>query len=466
MAAESGQPRLVNSAAAPHSLIANPLVARGELKGVLCLYRLGPQNLFTEEEFQTAIRFSLLAALAIDNADVRSKLESLAMSDHLTGLYNHRYFQERLLEEVSRANRHQTSVSLVIFDIDDFKNVNDSYGHLLGDQVIQGVASSASGIGRIEDPVFRIGGEEFAFILPGQPGTQAQILAERIRRAVQELSFPMNTRVTVSLGLAEAPMNASSPRDLFACADLALRTAKAQGKNRVCAYDGGTLRPRRNSSNDHPLSGRWQILTEGSKTSRPRPSGSELSDSEAGPARMMQTRSIAQIELLHRLSSSLEQLHDVARIAELISADLMTSTECRTCRVYLLTDDGETVVETASSAIPQAHGDGAENHADGFDQAIASKATRSGQTMYLSSNSLFQARTQDGSHLIQSLLAAPMHFDHKVMGAIVLSKLGINQFDQEDIRLLETLASIAAIAFQNARLFEARGEAARTLGGA
>src|SRR5205823_10227855 len=117
-----------------------------------------------------------------------------------------------------------------------------------------------------EDPVCRIGGEEFAIILPGQSGAQAEVLAERIRRSVLERLFPMETQVTVSIGLAEAPANASSPRDLFACADLALRSAKSQGKNRVCAYAGRTLEPRGGSSGDYPLSGQWEILAGGAET--------------------------------------------------------------------------------------------------------------------------------------------------------------------------------------------------------
>jgi two-component system, cell cycle response regulator len=148
--------------------------------------------------------------------------------------------------------------------------VNDSYGHLLGDQVLQGVAAAGREIGRIEDPVCRIGGEEFAVILAGQSGRRAQALAERIRRSVLELSFPMGTSVTVSIGLAEAPTNASSPRDLFACADLALRGAKAQGKNRVVTYTGSSLKPRGESARDYPLSGQWEILAEGMKTNRSR----------------------------------------------------------------------------------------------------------------------------------------------------------------------------------------------------
>jgi two-component system cell cycle response regulator len=282
-AANSGEPRLVRAvsapsrlrptpggSASPYALIVSPLMARGDLKGVLCLYRFGTGMTFTEDEFMSAARFSVLAALAIENADIRSKLESLAMTDHLTGLCNHRFFQERLLEEVSRANRSAAPVTLLLYDIDDFKEVNDSYGHLLGDQVLQRVAAAGRAICRIEDPVCRIGGEEFAVILPGQSGGPAQVLAERIRRSVLELSFPMETRVTVSVGLAEAPTNASSPRGLFACADLALRWAKSQGKNCVFTYRGSTLGPRGESANDYPLSGQWEILAEGMSTNRRR----------------------------------------------------------------------------------------------------------------------------------------------------------------------------------------------------
>jgi diguanylate cyclase (GGDEF)-like protein len=277
-AAESRRPRLVTrsrprpeTGSAPgaepglDTLLVHPLIARAELKGVLCLYRFAGDTGFTEVELETTGRFSVLAALAIDNADIRSNLESLAMTDHLTGLYNHRYFQERLREEVSKANRRAEPLSLLIYDIDDFKDVNDRHGHLLGDQVLHGVASAVSRICRSEEPLFRIGGEEFAVILSGQGGPQAELMGDRIRRAVLTLSFPMQTHVTISVGVAEVPANASSPRDLFACADLALRGAKSLGKNRVCAYSGSTLGPRRASSGDYPLAGQWEIIAEGMK---------------------------------------------------------------------------------------------------------------------------------------------------------------------------------------------------------
>src|SRR6266508_721305 len=152
-ATRSGVPQLVNDAhidpraahipdtpLEPESMIVVPLLARSELKGALSIHRVGEARHFSEEEFALSTRFGELAALAIDNAEIRARLELEVLTDHLTGLYNHRFFQERLAEEVSRATRQRTSVALLMYDIDDFKRVNDSYGHQSGDQVLQALA--------------------------------------------------------------------------------------------------------------------------------------------------------------------------------------------------------------------------------------------------------------------------------------------------------------------------------------
>jgi len=439
-----------------------PLLARGELKGVLCLYRFGRGNAFAEGDLQVAIRFSQLAALAIDNADIRAKLESLAMTDHLTGLFNHRFFQERLVEELSRANRDGAPVSLVIFDIDDFKNVNDRFGHLLGDQVLRGVASATGAVCRIEDPICRIGGEEFAVILPGQMGFHAQILAERVRRSVLELSFPMQTTVTVSLGVAEAPKNASSPRDLFACADLALRTAKAQGKNRVRTYTGNALKSRRGSPGDYPLSGRWEILSDGTGTSRRQPElqrwDSSLEGRESG-----QAPSIGLMNSLQRVSSTLNQVSDAPQIAQTIALELKSLIDFDSCLLYLLSSDGETLTPTAPVGNHPQDADVKKAPAENG-LAIAGQAARSGDTIYAAEPSLplQKAHIAAGSDAHEMLMAAPMHFDHQVIGVIVLSRLG-GEFEHDDARLVDVVASIAASALQNARLLEAQREAGQTL---
>src|SRR5207248_5239128 len=120
----------------PEALITVPLIARGAVKGVLSIYRLGVHARFDEEEFELAKRFGDAAALALDNAQARARLELQAQSDSLTGLYNHRFFHERLRSELTRACRARDSVSLLMFDIDEFKRVNDICGHAVGDQIL------------------------------------------------------------------------------------------------------------------------------------------------------------------------------------------------------------------------------------------------------------------------------------------------------------------------------------------
>jgi len=228
--------RVPNLPEHPESMVAIPLLARDQMKGVLCLYRIGEDRRFTLGEFKLAILFSELAALAIDSAETRTRLEAEVVTDHLTALYNHRLFHERLAEEIRRSVRQQTASGLVLFDIDDFKRVNDTYGHLVGDQVLQGVASVSRETCRSEDVIARIGGEEFGVILPGSGMNDALALAERLRRAIRSVSFPLVGQITISLGVAASPLHASSPRELIACADLALLEAKAKGKDRVRAF--------------------------------------------------------------------------------------------------------------------------------------------------------------------------------------------------------------------------------------
>jgi diguanylate cyclase (GGDEF)-like protein len=274
-AAETRRPQLVENAQAdprsrqvagtpdePESMMAIPLIAGEDLKGVLCLYRLGEGNRFDQEEYGLAIRFGEAAALAIDNADIRARLEMEALTDHLTGLYNHRYFHDRMAAEIRRARRRRGSVSLLIYDIDDFKRVNDTRGHLAGDQVLSRVAAVSRETCREEDVLCRIGGEEFTVILPGSQEQEAVAVAERLRYAVEGSSPARVGRVTVSVGVAEFPRHAARPRELLARADAALFEAKAAGKNRVAVarsdQEAGPVRrrgappPRRGPAADPP----------------------------------------------------------------------------------------------------------------------------------------------------------------------------------------------------------------------
>src|SRR5881398_218969 len=133
-----------------------PVIARGVLKGALNIYRVGDDQEFNVDEFELAKRFGDAAALALDNAQIRARLEHQAQTDALTGLYNHRYFHERLRAELTRASRSRDSVGVLMLDIDDFKRVNDVYGHAAGDEILRDLADLLRGAVRGSDVVCRL----------------------------------------------------------------------------------------------------------------------------------------------------------------------------------------------------------------------------------------------------------------------------------------------------------------------
>ena len=221
---------------APESVIVVPLVARGQLKGTLNIYRDGLRT-FSEDEYALAKRYADAAALAIDNAHIRASLEHQAQTDSLTGLWNHRSFHERLRHALLRASALHDQVGLVILDLDDFKKVNDVYGHGVGDQVLTEIGDILRSSVRGADAVCRIGGEEFAIILPSGTLETSLRLAERVARTVETTSFDPVGPMTVSVGVAIGPDHAANPRELVACAEVAMMSAKAQGKRRVIVFD-------------------------------------------------------------------------------------------------------------------------------------------------------------------------------------------------------------------------------------
>src|SRR5689334_7316870 len=201
------------------ALITVPLIARDLVKGVLNIYRLGEDASFSDEEFELTTRFADAAALALDNAQIRARLEHLAQTDSLTGLYNHRYFHERLRSELTRVSRAHDSCAVLMFDVDDFKRVNDVYGHGAGDQLLIGVARVAREVVRGSDVVCRVGGEEFGVIMPSCNATDALGLARRLSERLREIEFEPSGHVTLSMGVAQGPEDAMNPRELVACAE-------------------------------------------------------------------------------------------------------------------------------------------------------------------------------------------------------------------------------------------------------
>ncbi|HTB34682.1 MAG TPA: diguanylate cyclase [bacterium] len=215
-----------------------PLRVGKELIGVLKLDRHAQP--FEEEDRLVANLFASQAALALEHTRLFSRNENLATTDGLTGLYNHRYFQERLATEIQAAERKGRPLTLALTDIDFFKKFNDTFGHQEGDVVLRKVAQLCQQQVRGSDIVCRYGGEEFVVILPECDVVEARAVMDRLRAySATNLiggSGPMATAITISIGLATFPQCGKEPREIIHAADEALYKAKHTGRNKVCSY--------------------------------------------------------------------------------------------------------------------------------------------------------------------------------------------------------------------------------------
>jgi diguanylate cyclase (GGDEF)-like protein len=214
-------------------VIRMPLLARGQRIGLVTLIR--PGSAPADDDALRLLRLLVdEMAVAVQNArDYREKLEQ-AIRDPLTGLYNRRFFFEALNKEVHRSERYGSAVSLVIFDVDNFKGVNDMLGHATGDEVLRRVGALASRLVRPVDSVARIGGEEFALLLPETDALGALVVAERVRTAISRQGILPGHKLTVSAGVACCPQDTANRAELQRKADAALYWAKRNGKN-LCA---------------------------------------------------------------------------------------------------------------------------------------------------------------------------------------------------------------------------------------
>jgi len=179
------------------------------------------------------------AALFITNARLHKEVERLAVTDGLTGLYNHRHFQERLSEEFQRIERIPQSLSMILIDLDHFKKINDIYGHPAGDVVLKGLASILKKTLRGIDIIARYGGEEFAAVLLNTESKGAYKIAERLRIKVMHTPFFAGENkllLTLSIGIATYPHDAVTKEELISRTDQALYYAKKNGRNQVCIW--------------------------------------------------------------------------------------------------------------------------------------------------------------------------------------------------------------------------------------
>jgi len=220
-----------------------PLPRKDRATGALCFGSRDATRFTRHHATDFLAHLGAVAAVCIENAVNRARLLRAGITDFLTGWHNRRYLQQRLKEELARAQRHAGSMACLMIDIDRFKGINDGYGHLAGDNALKEVAHRVEAQIRSMDTAARFGGDELAILLPEASAAEALTLAERIREVIAATPFSLTAQVerslTVSLGVAtvspgrhEADLKAVADR-LIADADAALYRAKALGRNRV-----------------------------------------------------------------------------------------------------------------------------------------------------------------------------------------------------------------------------------------
>lgn len=220
------------------SLIAVPLKIQEKIVGVLYVDDFIPRQV-PESRIRLLNILGSFASMSIDNARLHEQTQHLAATDGLTGLYNHRQFKIIFKEEIARADRYEKKLGLIMFDIDDFKQFNDNYGHPTGDKVLVIIGKVLKRILRETDVSFRYGGEEFVVVLPETGITQTLKAAERISSMIREetskdLGAVAAEGVTISAGAVAFPRDGKTDESLVGAVDELLYNAKKAGKNRVC----------------------------------------------------------------------------------------------------------------------------------------------------------------------------------------------------------------------------------------
>lgn len=224
------------------SFIVAPIKNEDKTYGVVNITERQDSEFFSDEDLKVLELINPLIVLNMDKVKLLEQIDNLVTVDSLTGLFNHRYFQERLSEEIERAQRYRRPFSLILLDIDNFKEYNESFGYAMGDTVLKQIAGILSENLRKVDIVSRYEGQKFIVILPNTGRKQAAQVAEKIRDKVASTVFLEKrtsalamSRLTASLGVAE--YNVSSNREEFIRQiESALQEAKQQGKNHVCVY--------------------------------------------------------------------------------------------------------------------------------------------------------------------------------------------------------------------------------------
>ncbi len=226
--------------------LAVPIVGSSGVMGVLAAWEIEGDPEANKLLLTTLCR---LGAASLENVSQMGRFQEVADMDGLTGLFNKRYFDKRFTDEVIKAVNYQTPLSIFLLDLDHFKHYNDANGHPAGDTLLKKLSTLVKGLIRRTDFVCRVGGEEFAIVMPGATKEEALFKGDQIRMAIAETKFDAGDRqplgkVTISGGVASFPQDADTTRELLESADRALYEAKAKGRNLVVSYHSRPLTSR------------------------------------------------------------------------------------------------------------------------------------------------------------------------------------------------------------------------------
>ena len=218
------------------SLISSPLMSEHRFLGILRLDN-PVSGFYTQDDLRFFVTICDLGGVALENCKLFQKMQDLAIHDGLTSLYTKGYFLERLKEEYKRSIRQNTTLPLLMLDIDHFKNYNDKFGHTAGDIVLKNLSLTIVEFLKDSSAIIsRFGGEEFCIILPCIDKKEAHVIAERLRKKIEKTKIILRrqkTNITVSIGVATFPLDTRDEDELILRADKAMYNAKQKGRNRV-----------------------------------------------------------------------------------------------------------------------------------------------------------------------------------------------------------------------------------------
>ncbi|MEA2443028.1 MAG: hypothetical protein QOJ12_320, partial [Thermoleophilales bacterium] len=400
------------------SLCAAPLVFHGRRVGVLIALANGVTG-FLPNDITLLESYAMQAAIALTNAQMFETQQALASRDPLTELFNHREFHESVGRELERCRRHGGGLAVILFDLDGFKSVNDRRGHAAGDRVLRGVAAALAGTARTSDLAFRIGGDEFALLLPDTTGRDAISAAERAAEAIAGV----DDKIGASYGIAEWPHAGPTKDTLLAAADMNLYAMK-------------------NASSDPAT----------------RPGTVDPDNAAATAARAASADAARQRQRLaaaRRLSAQLAPLLDPGEIARATVQELNDSFGWFLVVMHRLHDDGVLRAEFAAGEMVDLVGEGVLKWEQPATSGINGRAVTTGEPVIVPDTRRDpDFMKPEGDHLwAGSELAVPIRVAGKVWGVLDLEDRETDAFGPDDLVFADLLAGHIGAAIDRSRLY-------------